>query len=291
MKKPTLSDTNEPTLFLSALPRALPEAHKYAHGHAVIFSGGLESLGAARLAARAALRVGAGLVTLAVPASALLAHASRGPDALMVRLCNNCDEISKIMADPRGNAAAIGPAFGIGEITRDAVRVLMSGTTHMVLDADALTSFSGHLAILQNIINKTRLIPVLTPHEGEFQKLFGTDIDSKMARLERAHAAATLLGAIIILKGAETIIAAPDGRVAVNRNAPPWLATAGSGDVLTGMVTGLLARNMPPYEAACAAVWLHGAAGQMVGRGLIADDLPEAIGRLRAASDPLREAG
>jgi ADP-dependent NAD(P)H-hydrate dehydratase / NAD(P)H-hydrate epimerase len=195
------------------------------------------------------------------------------------------------MADPRRNAAAIGPAFGIGEITRGAVRVLMSGTTHMVLDADALTSFSGHLAILQNIINKTRLIPVLTPHEGEFQKLFGTDIDSKMARLERAHAAATLLGAIIILKGAETIIAAPDGRVAVNRNAPPWLATAGSGDVLTGMVTGLLARNMPPYEAACAAVWLHGAAGQMVGRGLIADDLPEAIGRLRAASDPLKEAG
>lgn len=289
MRKRPLDGINDPQLFSSAIPQTAPSAHKYHHGHAIIFAGGLESVGAARLAAGAALRIGAGLVSLAVPTAAIAAHAARGPDALMLRHCDNAQDIASLAADKRHTAALLGPAYGVGAATRVAVQLLASYPMHLVLDADALTSFSGHLDALTALTRQRDRMVVLTPHEGEFMRLFGAEIGSELSKKERAARAAQLLKAIIVLKGAETIIASPDGRSVANHNAPPWLATAGSGDVLAGLVTGLLARNTPPYEAACAAVWVHGAAGTAVGRGLIADDLPEAVGRIRATLNPLGE--
>ena len=267
---------NEPRLWQAKFPQPSRTGHKYDRGHAVIFAGGLESTGAARLAARAALRSGAGLVTLAVPASALLAHAGRSPDALMVRRADGPEGWKAVLGDKRRNAALIGPAFGVGEMTRQAIDIILNAKCATVLDADALTSFVGALPALTALIKRSEAPIVLTPHEGEFARLF-TDIRSQLTRLERAQTAADLINAVIVLKGSETIIASPDGRAAINDNAPSDLATAGSGDVLAGIIAGLLAQEMPAFEAACAAAWLHGEAGRLAGVGLIADDLPEFI--------------
>jgi hydroxyethylthiazole kinase-like uncharacterized protein yjeF len=277
-----------------------PDGHKYTRGHALVFAGGMEGVGAARLAARAALRSGAGLVTLAVPASALMAHAARGPDALMLRRCEGEEGITALLADARRNALVIGPAYGVGEATRAAVAAVLAARRAAVLDADALTSFAGKpddLATLTRAAGNT----VITPHAGEFARLFAEEEPQAAARtagrrlkkaaadplleavratpspLHQALAAAAFLSAVVVLKGPATIIAAPDGRAAINTNAPPWLGTAGSGDVLAGLIGGLLAQGLAPYDAARAGVWLHGEAGQAAGRGLIADDLPEAV--------------
>lgn len=268
---------NAPDLWLAEFPRLAPTGHKYDRGHAVIFSGGLESVGAARLAARAALRSGAGLVTLAVPNSALLAHAGRPPDALMIRCADGPEGWTAALKDTRRNAVLIGPAFGVGNMTQQAVEIILNARRPTVLDADALTSFSGELPKLTDFINGSGAQIVLTPHEGEFTRLFN-DIPLNYARLKRAQAAAKQVKAIIVLKGPKTIIASPDGRTSINSNAPADLATAGSGDVLAGIIAGLLAQGMPAYEAACAAVWLHSEAGYLAGVGLIADDLPELLG-------------
>ena len=262
------------------------DAHKYARGHAVIVSGGLSSTGAARLAARAALRAGAGLVTLASPREALAVNAAANM-AVMVRPIDGAAELSALLSDRRFNVILLGPGGGVGQAMREIVLASLTGERSVVLDADALTSFAEAPETLfseiktkpsKNITHVSREI-VLTPHEGEFMRLFGKfnkDIES-IAKYERARYAAATSGATLLLKGADTVVATPDGRAAIAENAPPWLATAGSGDVLAGLIAGLLAQGMPAFEAACAAVWLHGEAGNAVGPGLIAEDLPEAL--------------
>ncbi len=248
-----------------------------------MLSGGLEACGAARLAARAALRAGAGLVTVASPSDALAVHAA-ALDAVMVRRCDGVDGFAALLAaDPRRNAVVVGPAAGVGPETCDKVAAALAAARHVVIDADALASFAGDSRGLGDLVTArpggAGQDVVLTPHDGEFRSLFRgvAEVLEPASKLERARSAARSTGAVVILKGADTVIAAPDGRAAINANGAPWLATAGSGDVLAGIVAALLAQSVPGWEAACAAVWLHGAAGSAVGPGLIAEDLPDAL--------------
>lgn len=265
---------NRPSLWLGGFPDLELGDHKYTRGHGVVVSGGMSSTGAARLGARAALRAGAGLVTLASPSSALMVNASQ-LTAVMVQAVNTPDELTAFLEDKRRNAVLIGPGAGIGGPTREKVLAILLSGAAVVLDADALTSFEELPRDLFVAIEGYFAGPVvLAPHEGEFKRLF-KDIEG--SKLERARAAARRAGAIVVLKGPDTVIAAPDGRAAINTNAGPELATAGSGDVLAGIITGLLAQSMAPFEAACAAVWLHGEAGRAFGPGLIAEDLPEML--------------
>ncbi len=292
---------NAPALWMPHFPRSRIEAHKYNRGHALVVSGPAFHSGAARLAARGALRAGAGLVTVASPPSALPENAAH-LTAIMIAPCESAAALSRLLQDKRKNAVLIGPGAGIGIETAEMTTVTLRSGAATVLDADALTSFAeikrddedsvgfgftsalkssaAQPASLFDIIQESPGRPVvLTPHEGEFARLFPHISGSK---LERARAAAEHAGAIVILKGADTVIAAADGRAAINANAPPWLATAGSGDVLAGIVTGLLAQGMPAFEAACAAVWMHGDAARRFGPGLIAEDLPEALPQVLA---------
>jgi ADP-dependent NAD(P)H-hydrate dehydratase / NAD(P)H-hydrate epimerase len=270
---------NGPVLWRASLPVPGLEAHKYVRGHAVVVSGTQSFTGAARLAARAALRAGAGLVTLASPRDALATNAAASL-AVMVRAADGADELAQLLSDRRLNAVAIGPGCGVGWRTRDMTLVSLDGERSAVLDADALTSFADAPERLFSAITaRAPAVTVLTPHGGEFTRLFGslTEISKAHSKLEQARIAAVQSNAVVVYKGADTVIAAPDGRAAINENAPPWLATAGSGDVLTGIITGLLAQGMPGFDAACAAVWLHGAAADEVGPGLISEDLPEVL--------------
>jgi len=269
---------NSPTLWGSAFPIPRLEGHKYSRGHAVVVSGGLSFTGAARLAARGALRAGAGLVTLASPREALLANAAASL-AVMVRAVDGADELRALLADSRLNAVALGPGLGVGADTRALVIAALEGERAVVLDADALTSFAESPASLFAAISSRGRPVVLTPHQGEFSRLFKDISESfdQSSRLALAQAAAKASGAIVLLKGPDTVIATPDGRAAINENAPPWLATAGAGDVLAGMIAGLLAQHMPAFEAACAGAWLHGEAGNTVGPGLVSEDLPEVL--------------
>lgn len=262
---------NAPGLWALLFPRRAQDGHKYTHGHAVVAGGGLAVTGATRLAAYGALRIGAGLVTVAAPPDAFSTYAA-SLTAVMNRKADGAAGLDAMLADERLNVVLLGPGLGVGEATREKVTVARKHGRPVVLDADALTSYTDAPEDLFNIIDETC---VLTPHEGEFLRLFP---DLKPAdKLTRARAAAQRAGAVIVLKGADTVIAAPDGRAAINENAPPWLATAGSGDVLAGFVLGLLAQGMPTFEAACAAVWCHGACANVVGRGLIAEDLAPAM--------------
>jgi hydroxyethylthiazole kinase-like uncharacterized protein yjeF len=270
---------NAPALWGDCFPMPHLDGHKYSRGHAVVVSGDVSHTGAARLAARGALRAGAGLVTLATPRKAVEVNAAASL-AVMVRAVDGAAELSKFLSDPRLNAVVLGPGGGVGRPMRDKVLAALSGKRSVVLDADALTSFEGDPASLRKAIKaKGAANAVLTPHEGEFRRVFnGIDKVLKVnSKYERTIAAARYLKAIVLLKGPDTVIASPDGRAAMSENAPPWLATAGTGDVLAGMVAGLLAQGMPPFEAACAAVWLHGEAGNQAGPGLISEDLPEAL--------------
>lgn len=258
---------NGPALWQAALPRPQLDGHKYARGHALIF-GSYPMTGAPRLAARAAARLGAGLVSIAVPERAVPIYAA-SLTSIMVRPLAAPGDAQALLADERFNALLIGPGAGVGPETRAAALSLLATGRPLVLDADALTVFGGAAAA----VAAARRGPlVMTPHEGEFRRLY----DEPGDKLVRARRAAAASGAVVVLKGADTVIAAPDGRAAINANAPPFLATAGAGDVLAGMILGLLAQGMPAFEAAAAATWIHGAAAAGFGPGLMAEDLPEA---------------
>jgi hydroxyethylthiazole kinase-like uncharacterized protein yjeF len=258
------------------------DGHKYTRGHAVVVSGGLSSTGAARLAARGALRAGAGLVTIASPREALAVNAAASL-AVMVRPVDGADELADFLGDARRNVVVLGPGGGVGPAMRELVLAALAGERVVVLDADALTSFAEEPQVLVGAI-RTRgsAATVLTPHDGEFTRLFNTmDGFHKLeSKLKKARLAAQRTGAIVLLKGPDTVVAAPNGRAAIADNAPPWLATAGAGDVLCGIVAGLIAQGAAAYEGVAAAVWLHGEAAAEAGPGLIAEDLPEALPKI-----------
>ena len=270
---------NIPSLWQASFPQPRIDGHKYDRGHVVVASGGLATTGAARLAARGALRAGAGLVTLASPRDALAVNAS-ALLAVMVRGVDTAVEFGEMIGDRRLNACVIGPGAGVGERTRDFVLTGLFAKRSLVLDADALTSFAEAPDRLFEAIKASHDPQVvLTPHEGEFPRLF-SDISNKhplRSKLERVRVAAERSGAVVLLKGPDTVVASPDGRATIAANAPPWLATAGAGDVLSGMIAGLLAQGVPAFEAAAMGTWMHGEAAGEAGPGLIAEDLPETL--------------
>ncbi len=261
-----------------ALPHPTLASHKYSRGHAVIVSGPRFNTGACRLAASAALSIGAGLVTIAGREDELLIHAAH-TTAVMLAQTENALALAMLLNDRRRNAVCIGPAAGVGSATAAKVRAVLASAAATVLDADALSSFAPAPGELFAAIAEDSARPVvITPHEGEFARLFMDLTNVSQAKHERAILAAKRSGAIVILKGGDTVVASPDGRAVINGNAPPSLATAGSGDVLAGLVTGLLAQGMEGFEAACAAVWLHGDAAGRCAASLTAETL---LGQVR----------
>jgi ADP-dependent NAD(P)H-hydrate dehydratase / NAD(P)H-hydrate epimerase len=278
---------NAPAVWGEALPRPNAASHKYARGAVLVLSGSGHHTGAARLAARSALRAGAGIVSVASPPDAVAINSAH-LTAVMVAPFANAREFEALIADERRRAIVLGPGAGVGPTLRKLVAAALTRPAKqrtIVLDADALTSFAGDAVRLAALIKRGGHEAVMTPHEGEFAKLFegAPDVRLDDDKLARARAAARLMGAVVLVKGADTVVAAPDGRATIGWNLPPWLATAGSGDVLSGLVAGLSAQEMAAFEAASAAVWLHGACGRAAGPGLIAEDLPEALpGVLRA---------
>jgi NAD(P)H-hydrate epimerase len=260
---------NAPALWLDRFPQPRLDDHKYRRGHAVI-CGGNRMTGAARLASEAARRAGAGLLTILAEPEALLIYAMAAPGHLVRPLQPDGAIPAAILRDARVTAMLIGPGAGLEEGTRQRVLSALGAGKPLVLDADALTVFADRPSSLLSALTGSE---VLTPHEGEFLRLFG----GEGGRLQRVRVAAAMAGCVVLLKGADTVIAAPGGRAIVNSNAPPDLATAGSGDVLAGIILGLRAQGMPPFEAAAAAAWLHGAAAAGAGPGLIAEDLPAAL--------------
>jgi ADP-dependent NAD(P)H-hydrate dehydratase / NAD(P)H-hydrate epimerase len=296
---------NSPDLWRESFPIPRVTGHKYSRGHAMVISGGLAHTGAARLAARGALRSGAGLVTVATPSEALCVHAA-ALTAIMTRVCDGPEDLTKLLTDRRKNALVMGPGLGVGENTKALARAALTADVQtgeppraIVLDADSLTSFADDAYGLARLIHRSGKEVVLTPHDGEFARLFGEAAGDKSrwasllpnrqtapsllaalhsdSKLDRARAAASLTGALVILKGPDTVAAYPQGPASIAEDLPPWLATAGSGDVLAGITGGLLAQGMPLFEAASAAVWLHGAAARHFGFGLIAEDIPESL--------------
>lgn len=266
---------NTPAQWQSEIPSEGSDTHKYKRGHLVVFSGGPNATGAARMSAMAGLKAGAGLVTIASPKEALDVNAGM-LTAIMLHAIEDEASLRGWLADRRLSTFVLGPGFGAGEKARQFCLALAD--RHLVLDADGITSFRDDPQGLFDAFaaGPTRL--VLTPHEGEFARLF-PDIaaDDTLSKVDKARAAAARAHAAIIYKGADSVIAAPDGRALINANAPPWLATAGSGDVLAGIVGGLMAQGAPAFEAAAAGVWLHGLAGQHAGKGLTAEDLVASV--------------
>lgn len=281
---------NAPQLWGGMFPKPRSQGHKYSRGHAVVVSGGPSTTGAARLAARGALRAGAGLVTIASPREALAINAAASL-AVMVRPVDGSAELAEFLTDKRRNAVVLGPGGGVGAAMREAVLTALRSQAAVVLDADALTSFAEEPDVLFSAISgRTGRPVVMTPHDGEFSRIF-SDINKKMnsnSKLEKTRLAADNSGAVLVYKGADTVVAAQNGHAAIADNGPPSLATAGSGDVLAGMIAGLVAQGMPAFEAANAAVWLHGEAATEFGAGLIAEDLPDMLPRVyrRLFADP-----
>jgi ADP-dependent NAD(P)H-hydrate dehydratase / NAD(P)H-hydrate epimerase len=265
---------NDPALWLRHFPWPKPEGYKYARGHAVVVSGPAFSTGAARLGATAALRIGAGLVTVASPRDAVEVNASH-LTAIMVRPVDDANELATLLADERKNAVLIGPGVGVGERTEAMVRAALASSAAIVLDADAITSFADDTDELFAAIRARKAPVALTPHDGEFGRLFGARGEG--GKVAATRDAASRSGAIVLLKGSDTVVASPDGRASINATSSPWLATAGTGDVLAGVVLGLLAERMDPFEAVSAAAWMHGRAAQLFGPGLVAEDLPKLL--------------
>lgn len=272
---------NSPPLWLRSYPWPRVEGHKYARGHALVV-GGERMTGAARLAAQAAQRMGAGLVTVAAPAAAWMVYAT-ALTSIMVAPFADRNGFDALLDDTRKNVMLIGPGAGVAESTRMQTLAILATGRAAVLDADAITVFRDHPDALFSALNGAC---VLTPHEGEFGRLFSHG----GGKLERVRAAARESGAVVLLKGSDTVIGAADGRAIINSNAPPTLATGGSGDVLAGMIAGLMAQGMEAFLAAAAATWLHGLAAHRFGPGLVADDLlgmlPRALGELAALVPP-----
>jgi hydroxyethylthiazole kinase-like uncharacterized protein yjeF len=261
---------NGPALWNFPWPK--PRTHKYARGHCVVVSGA-HILGAARLAAHGALRIGAGLVSVASPPEAVAAH-SAALDAIMVKPFAGAVGLGDLLSDKRFNAVAIGPGCGVGRATQELVAAVLESGAAAVLDADALTSFANDPKELFVLLREPC---ALTPHEGEFEKIFPGVLKQSPTRIEAARAASAVTKCTVLLKGPDTVIASSDGRVIVNTNAPPALATAGAGDVLAGMIAGLMAQGMDSFHAASCAAWLHGEAANIFGPGLISEDLPELL--------------
>lgn len=287
---PAHSLTNHPDHWRGLLPTLNPAGNKYDRGHALVI-GGYPLTGAARLAAWATSRVGAGLTTLAVPPIALSLYGATVLASQMVRPVAGGEELAAVLADRRITAVLLGPGAGVTDQTKSYALQLLTDVPPpdsadkkraVVLDADALTVFAGGTPLLEQATAACQGACVLTPHEGEFARLYDLPLATADQRISSARTAAARCGAILVLKGHHTVIAAPDGRVLVNRNAPSTLATAGAGDVLAGIILGLLAQGMEPFAAAAAAVWLHGAAATAFGVGLIADDLPDLLPKVLA---------
>ena len=259
---------NSPRLWIEALPETERDSHKYSRGHVVIF-GGFPLTGAARMAARAAARIGSGLTTIAVSSEALPVYAA-ALESIMVKSISATSEFENLLSDERVTAFLIGPGAGVVPETRQRVLQLLATGKPTVLDADALTVFKDDPKALFNAI----LGPcVMTPHEGEFARIFSM----QGSREDRATLAAEMAQCTIVLKGNETLIATPNKSLIINRGAPAILATAGSGDVLAGMIAGLLAQKMDSHLASAASVWMHAQAAKKFGKGLIAEDLPDMI--------------
>ena len=262
---------NGPHLWLHHVPWPQVNTHKAERGLLVVVSGPAWTTGAARLAARGGLRAGAGLVTLLSPPGALQVNAAH-LEAVMLKPFHNADELHA--AARAAHAAVIGPAAGIGGDTRANLLALARTGAALVVDADALSSFKDTPQALFAALDGA---DVLTPHPGEFDRVFPGLLKASPERITAARTAAARAGAVVLLKGADTVVAAPDGRAVVNTNAAPWLATAGSGDVLAGVIAGLIAQGMASFEAACAGAWMHAEAGRDFGPGLISEDLPERL--------------
>ncbi|GER03106.1 bifunctional NAD(P)H-hydrate repair enzyme [Iodidimonas nitroreducens] len=275
---------NHPALWADHWPQLAPDGHKYQRGHALVMSGGPPFTGAARLTASAALRAGAGAVTLITPKESYPIQAASLMEVMVAPFKDRAG-YRAFMDDPRRTVLALGPGLGLHPDTRQKVADALATAKPCVLDADGLSSFADDPEALFAMIGSRAEEVVMTPHGGEFARLFGptpapdsADSDGAIeSKLKRSLEAAQKSGAVIVHKGADSVIAAPDGRVVINANAPPWLATAGSGDVLAGFIAGLMAQGMPAFEAACSAVWLHGAAALPAGRGMIAGDLIAAL--------------
>jgi NAD(P)H-hydrate epimerase len=267
----TLLRENMPAHWRFPWPRA--EGHKYDRGHAVMVSGPAHATGAVRLAARGALRIGAGLVSVASPPDAVAVHAAH-LTAIMIKPFDGADGLAHLLADKRLNAVVIGPGAGVSGETRALVDVVLKSGAAVVLDADALTSFRDDPDALFNRLHEHC---VLTPHDGEFERLFPGLLEDSASKVEAARMASSRARCTVLLKGSDTVIAAPSGKAAINTNAPATLATAGAGDVLGGFIAGLLAQKLSAFDAACAGAWLHGAAAAAFGPGLIAEDLPEML--------------
>jgi len=263
---------NSPRLWMQGYPWPQTDTHKYMRGHALV-AGGRLMTGAARLASLSCARMGAGLVTVAAPLVSWTVYAC-SLTSIMVHPMKESGSLEDILADARINTVVVGPGAGVSDLTRKhALQALGGGTRAVVLDADAISVFSSDPLSLFGAISGPC---VLTPHEGEFNRIF----DVQGSKLARAISAARQSGAIVVLKGPDTVIASPDGRAVINANAPAELATGGTGDVLAGMIAGLLAQGMDAFLAASAAVWMHGEAARLFGPGLIAQDLPDAIPRV-----------
>ena len=268
--QPILAE-NTPALWLDRFPWPQPTDHKYRRGHLLI-AGGEVMTGAARLAARAARRIGSGLVTLACTRAS---HPTYAADSagLITAIVDDDAAFAALLADARRNALLIGPGLGVTPQTRERTLTGLAAGKACVIDADALTVFTGRP---QDLFDAAHSRCLLTPHEGEFARLF-PELAKLPGKVERARQAAAQAKMTVLLKGADTVIAAPDGRATINSNAPPTLATGGSGDVLAGMAAGLMAQGLPPFEAASAAAWIHGNAAAAFGPGLLAEDIPDQL--------------
>ncbi len=288
---------NEPAFFQGVLPTLAMVGHKFDRGHVLVRSGPLQSTGAARLSAQTALDCGAGLVTLASSSEALPVNAAH-LTAVMLRPCDHTSQWRAILQDQRINSVVVGPGNGVDEATQGSSIAALEAGKRCVLDADALSCWPT-LWIDSGCLSRwlaAKECAVLTPHAGEFSRLFADLTDqgaksSSPSRLHLACAAARHSRAIVVFKGADTVIAAPDGRSAINANAPPWLATAGAGDVLSGLIASLLAQGMPAFEAACAAVWMHGQAATELGYPMSAEHLLAHLPQVVHASSPVNHTG